>query len=82
MMTRILMVMPIIVVAFAGIVALRPSEFRVTRTARMRAPAPAVFAQVNDFNKWEAWNPWGKLDDEARISRRAHRNWRSLHLGR
>ena len=37
MMTRILMVMPIIVVAFAGIVALRPSEFPVTRTARMRA---------------------------------------------
>ncbi|HUC98909.1 MAG TPA: SRPBCC family protein [Candidatus Polarisedimenticolaceae bacterium] len=62
MMTKILMVMPIVVVAFAGIVALRPSEFRVTRTARMRAPAPAVFAQVNDFHKWEAWNPWGKLD--------------------
>jgi hypothetical protein len=62
MMTKILMVMPIVVVAFAGIVALRPSGFRVTRTARMRAPAPAVFAQVNDFHNWEAWNPWGKLD--------------------
>ena len=22
----------------------------------------AVFAQVNDFHKWEAWNPWGKID--------------------
>ena len=28
----------------------------------MSAPAPAVFAQVNDFHKWEAWNPWGKID--------------------
>lgn len=62
MMIKILMVMPIVVVAFAGIVALRPSGFRVTRTARMRAPAPAVFAQINDFHNWEAWNPWGKLD--------------------
>jgi Polyketide cyclase / dehydrase and lipid transport len=62
MITKIVMVMPIVVVAFAGIVALRPSEFRVTRTARMRAPASAIFAQVNDFHKWEAWNPWGKLD--------------------
>lgn len=62
MMIKILMVMPIVVVVFAGIVALQSSEFRVARTAKMRAPAPAVFAQVNDFHKWEAWNPWGKLD--------------------
>ncbi len=62
MLTKILMVMPIVIVVFAGIVALRPSGFRVARTANMRAPAPTVFAQVNDFHNWEAWNPWGKLD--------------------
>lgn len=28
----------------------------------MSAPETAVFAQVNDFHKWEAWNPWGKID--------------------
>ena len=61
-MAKILMVIPIVVVVFAGIVALRPSKFRVARTIKMHAPAPAVFAQVNDFHKWEAWNPWGKLD--------------------
>jgi hypothetical protein len=62
MVTKIFMVMPIVIVAFAGIVALRPSGFRVSRTTRMRAPAPAVFEQVNDFHNWEVWNPWGKLD--------------------
>ena len=62
MATKIFMVIPIVVVVFAGIVALQPSDFRIARTAHMRAPAPAVFAQVNDFHKWEAWNPWGKLD--------------------
>src|SRR5256884_5669307 len=44
------------------LVAMRPSEYRVARTATISAPAPAVFAQVNDFHKWEAWNPWAKLD--------------------
>ena len=62
MVTKIFMVIPIVVVVFAGIVALQSSEFRVARTIKMRAPAPAVFAHVNDFHKWEAWNPWGKLD--------------------
>ena len=46
MMIKILMVIPIVVVVFAGIVALQSAEFRVARTAKMRAPAPAVFAQV------------------------------------
>lgn len=44
------------------IVALQPSDFRVTRSTTISAPPPAVFAQVNDFHKWQAWNPWGKID--------------------
>ena len=39
MLTKILMVMPIVVAVFAGIVALQSSEFRVARTAKMRAQA-------------------------------------------
>ena len=62
MFLKVLMVVAVIIVLFAIIVALQPSDFRVTRSAIMSAPAPAVFAQVNDFHKWEAWNPWGKID--------------------
>jgi hypothetical protein len=62
MLLKVLIVVAGIVVLFAIIVALQPSDFRVTRSAIMSAPAPAVFAQVNDFHKWEAWNPWGKID--------------------
>jgi uncharacterized protein YndB with AHSA1/START domain len=47
---------------FIIVVALRPKEFRVARSATISAPPSAVFAQVNDFHKWEAWNPWGKID--------------------
>lgn len=55
-----------IVVVFVVVVAMQPSEFRVARSAPISAPAPAVFAEVNDFHKWEAWNPWGKIDPAMR----------------
>ncbi len=51
-----------VVIAFLVVVALQPAEFRVSRSAAMGAPAPAIFAHVNDLHRWEAWNPWGKID--------------------
>ena len=47
---------------FLIVVALQPSDFRVERSATMRAPAPAAFAQVNDFQNWRTWSPWEKVD--------------------
>lgn len=51
-----------VVVIFLIVVALQPSDFRIERSATMRAPAPAAFAQVNDFQNWRAWLPWEKVD--------------------
>ena len=51
-----------LVVVFLIVVAMQPPEFTVTRMATVSAEPAAVFAQVNDFHKWEAWNPWGKID--------------------
>jgi Polyketide cyclase / dehydrase and lipid transport len=51
-----------LVALFLIIVALRPSDFRVSRTASIFAPPKAVFAQVNDFHKWQAWSPYDKRD--------------------
>ncbi len=50
----VLIVLAAIVVVFIGIVARQPSEFRVSRSAAISAPAAEVFAQVNDFHKWDA----------------------------
>jgi hypothetical protein len=52
----------VILVVFLIIVALQSPDFRVSRSATMSAPAPAIFAHVNDLHRWEAWNPWGKID--------------------
>src|SRR6058998_3345723 len=62
MLIKILIALAVVVAVFLAIVATRPAEYRVARTATISAPAPAVFAQVNDFHKWEAWSPWAKLD--------------------
>src|SRR5262245_61941565 len=58
----ILVALAIILAVFLVIVAMRPSEFQITRSADIAAPPPVVFAEVNDLHKWEAWSPWAKLD--------------------
>jgi hypothetical protein len=51
-----------VIVVFLIVVALQPADFKVERSATMRAPAPAAFAQVNDFENWQGWSPWEKVD--------------------
>lgn len=63
---RVLLAIAALVLGFVGFVAMQPSEFRVTRSATMNAPAAEVFAQVNDFQKWGAWSPWAKVDPAAK----------------
>lgn len=62
MLKKIIMGLAVIVAAFVAVVVAQPSEFRIVRTTSMAAPAPIVFAQVNDFHGWEAWSPWAKID--------------------
>ena len=68
MLELILIVLAVIVVVFLIVVAMQPAQYRVARSATVAAPAQAVFAQVNDFHKWEAWNPWGKIDPAMKHS--------------
>jgi hypothetical protein len=68
MLIKILIGLAVIVVVFIIFVASRTANFRVTRTATISAPAAVVFAQVNDLHKWEAWNPWLKLDPACKMT--------------
>jgi hypothetical protein len=51
-----------LIAVFLVVVALQPSDFRIERSAMMRAPAQASFTQVNDFQNWRSWSPWEKVD--------------------
>ena len=62
MIKKILLGLLIVIVLLAVFVAFQPSTYKVERSATINAPAPTVFAQVNDFHKWNDWSPWAKLD--------------------
>ena len=62
MIKKILIGLAVVVVVLVVIIALQPAHYRVERSATMNAPAAVVFAQVNDFHKWNAWSPWAKID--------------------
>jgi uncharacterized protein YndB with AHSA1/START domain len=64
----ILLVLAVIVIAFLSVVAAQPSEYRISRSATIAAPAADVFPQVNNLHNWNAWSPWAKLDPAAKNS--------------
>jgi uncharacterized protein YndB with AHSA1/START domain len=68
MLGCIILVLAAVVAAGAGVVALRPADLRVTRRATIAASPAAVFAQVNDFHRWEAWSPWAKRDPRMKAT--------------
>jgi hypothetical protein len=62
----IFVALPAVVIVFLLIVATRPAEFAITRSATMSAPSAAVFEQVNDFHRWRAWSPWENIDPDLK----------------
>lgn len=68
MIMPILIGLAVIIALFVIIVAMRPSDFRVARSTSIAAPPEQVFPQVNELRNWEAWNPWGKLDPNCKMT--------------
>lgn len=68
MLKKILIGLAVIIIVFLVVVAMQPADYRVTRSATIAAPAEVVFAQVNELKKWEAWNPWGKIDPAMKLT--------------
>jgi hypothetical protein len=67
-MLPILLALVFIAIIFFIVIAGRPDEFIVARSTKISAPPAIVFAQVNDFHKWEAWSPWAKMDPACKNS--------------
>lgn len=68
MLGTILIAVAVVLVALVSIIASRPADFQLTRSAAMAAPASAVFDQVNNFHNWEGWSPWAKLDPNMKAT--------------
>lgn len=55
-----------VLIAFvAGFVL--PSQIHVERSLLISAPSTEIFPLVSDFNQWEAWSPWAKIDPDAEM---------------
>jgi Polyketide cyclase / dehydrase and lipid transport len=54
----------ILIVVAAG----QPTEFMVARQMKIRATAEEIFPHVNELRNWEAWNPWGSLDPNCKMT--------------
>ena len=42
--------------------AMKPDQFRVQRTAAIKAPPDKIFPLINDFKAWPAWSPYENKD--------------------
>ena len=51
---------------FLIVAALQPADFQYVRSTTINAPPSAVFAEVNDFHRWDDWSPWAKLDPNSK----------------
>lgn len=65
--TVALLVAVVIGVSFV-VIAMQPDTFAIERTETIAAPPAAVFAEINDLQKWDAWSPWKELDPKAKMT--------------
>ena len=68
MIVYVLIAVGVILAMFLAIVALQPADYRVSRSAAIKAPPAEVFAQVNDLRSMNAWSPWLEPDPQAKLS--------------
>jgi uncharacterized protein YndB with AHSA1/START domain len=65
-MLKIFAVIGAVVVAGIAIVlilaAMKPDQFRVQRSAAIKAPAEKIFPLISDFKAWTAWSPYENKD--------------------
>jgi uncharacterized protein YndB with AHSA1/START domain len=61
-------VLAIGLITLLGVAARKPATFRIERVTSIAAPADRVYANIVDFHRWPAWQPWEKLD--PRMSKR------------
>jgi hypothetical protein len=51
-----------LIVLFLVVVALRSSDFRMSRSILINAPPSKAFEFVNTIRNWELWSPWQHID--------------------
>jgi len=66
MIKKILIGLGAIIAIFVIVVALRPADFRVERSAKLGSSPDVLFGYVNDHHKFNLWNPFLKMDPNVK----------------
>jgi ribosome-associated toxin RatA of RatAB toxin-antitoxin module len=66
MLKKILIFIGALIVLLLILAMFLPSSYRVERSTTINAPAEKVYNQVADFSNYMNWNPWTKMDPEAK----------------
>ena len=62
MLKKLVIAVVVILAVIAGLAAMQPNTFTVTRSITIKAPPEKIIPLVNDFHNWQSWSPWEKLD--------------------
>jgi Polyketide cyclase / dehydrase and lipid transport len=68
MFKKILLGLLFLVVALIVIVAIQPEDFTVSRSITVQAPVAKVFDEIDDFQSFQTWSPWAKLDPNCKYA--------------
>ena len=54
------------ILGILAVAATRPDDFRVQRSASIKAPPEKIFPFINDFRQWPVWSPFEKIDPDMK----------------
>lgn len=67
MLKKILIGLAVLVAGIIAAAMIKSPDFRVERSVTIAAPPEAVFAWFNSHRKFNEFNPWLKMDPEAKV---------------
>ncbi|MES2902152.1 MAG: SRPBCC family protein [Pseudomonadota bacterium] len=62
MLRKIALVLAVILAIITGLALTKPDNYRVERSASIKAPPEKIIGMISDFHQWSAWSPWEKID--------------------
>lgn len=63
-----LLIFAAVLALLAGVISTRPSSYRVTRSATIKAPPEKIFPLIGDYHKWADWSPWSSRDPNMKVT--------------
>lgn len=68
MIKKILLVCAVLVAGVLAYATTQPDTFALERRTTIAATPERIFAELQDFQRWDAWSPWAKLDTAMKVT--------------